>query len=208
MVVVPFLVTLAFWVPAAIRGIDYYDAHECSSTPNPACSVEQRATVEAVDSSVPGNGSQFYLVLSGFGEVYLTSDSGAWDTAHVGDVATVRIYRGVVDAVEIRGVTSQTRYSPEVPAKRLTGVLIGTFGLILAACFLWAANRFRMFVRSGMVFAWWGGLSGVGLGFTVGLGPSWLWLTGFGVSALIAGLITIEFAVLQPRIAARDAEQA
>jgi len=209
MSVVPFLVTLAFWVPAAVRGIDYNDAYECSSAPNPACYVEQRATVEAVDMSGEGNSAQHYLVLSGFGEVYLTSGFGVWDTANAGDVASARVFRGVVDAVEVRGVTSQTRYSPDVLAKRLTGVLVGTFGLILVALFLWAAaGKGRMFVRSGVVYALWGGLSGVALAFAIAFGPTWLWLTGLVASAVIAVLIAIEFAVLQPRIAAREAEEA
>lgn len=115
------------------------------------------------------------------------------------------IWRGAVTAIEVRGVTSATKSSPDEAVTFLTGVLTALFGVLLGAVLLAVRDRIRWLERCGGIYAVWAGMSGVVLGIALVAGPVWLWPILLILSALVAGLIAVEFFISQPRIAARTA---
>lgn len=199
-------VVTAFWAPFAVRAFDYDDAYRCSSTPDAACYTQQRDVVLTVglEGGSRSKNALAYLVLEHFGRINLTSSSGAWSVARAGDTATLQTYRGVLDAIEVRGVTSETPHNPNLSVKHATGFEIAAFALLLCSLFLYAHDRVRWFRPCGEVFALWAFASGFALSFIVAMTSQLVWEVFLGISLACGVLIGVEYFVLRPlRAAAR-----
>jgi hypothetical protein len=208
--VLAFVIVTVSWVPFLVRAFDYNSAYRCSSTANAACYTEQRDVVLALGTDGAGDvkNSKAFVQLRQYGRFDLTSGAGLWSAAHVGDPATVRIYHGAVQTIEVRGYTAETADNPDLSAKAATGLEVAALGLLLGGLAVYGRRRRTgRFARSAYVYATWAYVSAVVVGFAVGSGPPPIWIAFASISLVIGVLIGAEFFVLQPRIEARKAEE-
>jgi hypothetical protein len=204
-----FLAMTVVVTPFVVRGFDFNAAYKCSAAPNPACYTEQSDEVRTVGEDGIGKSAQPYIVLRNSGKFYVSSMPGLWASARAGDPATVWIYHGDVVTIEALGKTAELSSNPDLAARHVTGFEVAALGLLLCSLASHARGRLSWFTRCAQIYAVWALVSGVVVGLAVGEGPVPAVWMGFSATSLVIGiLIGIEFFVLQPRIAAREAEEA
>ena len=200
-----FAVTAGFWLAATLASAEYDSAPRCAGPAGPSCVAVESSVVESVEATAAGKSDDYWITLTGFGRIQMPSADKAYETAQPGDPATVTIWKGLVATIEVRGVTCATQDNPDEGSRDLTAILLATFGALLAAVLLAVRDRVRWLKVCGGAYPFWALLSGIAVGIGYAAGPFWLWPIVLAVSGIVAGLIALEFFVLQPRLAARNA---
>jgi hypothetical protein len=80
--------------------------------------------------------------------------------ARAGDPATVRVYRGVIDTIEVRGLTAETPQNPNRGLKHASAFEVVAIGLLLLSLAMYMGERVPWFARSADVYAGWAVFSG------------------------------------------------
>jgi hypothetical protein len=199
---VALIALMCFWIPALVTAMDFDSAPTCNAAPNSTCVVRQETTVQQVGSTPKGRSTNYWIALTGFGQILLPSEDDAWKTAHAGDPAVAVIWRDRVAAIEVRGVTSATDESPDEQVNAWTAAFVVALGALTGAILLAVRDRVRWLARCGPAYPLWALFSGVGIGLAIVINNVLLWIATPLLSAVVAVLIAVEFFVLQPRVEA------